>query len=68
VSSDPQLQPNRITYDEVKNKKLNRITSDRTVADSEQKEEYLFVCQQLVRRGGLQHYPFCTPLLLFCQH
>ena len=30
----PELQPNRITKDEIKNKKLNREISSRTIAET----------------------------------
>ena len=45
ITSSPELKPNKITDDEVKDKKLDRIPSDRTTADSEQKDEDLFVSQ-----------------------
>ena len=40
----PELKPNKITKDEIMNKKPNSIPSARTKADSEQKED-LFVSQ-----------------------
>ena len=44
-SSSPEPKPNRITKVEVNSKKLNRYSSAGTKADSEQKEEDLFVSQ-----------------------